>query len=167
MALDQPEGKAALSADGMAALMLLEEGKRLNAVSRAARELIALGLAVPGWSDDLDITEAGRRRARRGVRSEHVTDLSCFASVNPSVDPMASPTPVAIEPFELAPEAPSEITERGAPSEIQEEASDTTNSIGELQRAQRAAGVASGVTGVWVDEKWVHAFVDAWVQEAR
>ena len=142
-----------LSVDGMKALMLLEEGARLNCVSRAARELIALGLAEPGWADDLVISEAGRRRARRGVRSEHVADLSLSTSMNPNVDPMASPQPD--EPFELAPErANSDITESYA-----------GNVISELQRAQRAAGVASGVTGVWVDEKWVEAFVDAWVKE--
>jgi hypothetical protein len=148
-----------LSVDGMKALMLLEEGARLNCVSRVARELIALGLAVPGWSDDLDITEAGRQRARRGVRSEHVADLSLATSMNPNVDPMASPQ--GGEPFELAPEAPSEI--QNVVSDIQE--SGGSDIISELQRAQRAAGVASGMTGVWVDEKWVKAFVEAWVEE--
>jgi hypothetical protein len=142
-----------LSVDGMKALMLLEEGARLNCVSRAARELVELGLAMPGWADDLVISEAGRRRARGGVRSEHVADLSLSVSTNPNVDPMAAPQ--GSEPFELAPEAPSEIQKI---SGIQE-----SDVISELQRAQRAAGVASGVTGVWVDEKWVKAFVEAWV----
>jgi hypothetical protein len=139
-----------LSVDGLKALMLLDEGVRLNCISRAARELVELGLAEPGWADDLVISEAGRRRARRGVRSEHVADLSLSVSTNPNVDPMASPH---VEPFELAPER--------AISDIRENYE--SDVISELQRAQRAAGVASGMTGVWVDEKWVQAFVEAWV----
>jgi len=146
-----------LSVDALKALLLLEEGTRLNCVSRAARELVELGLAMPGWGDDLVISEAGRRRARGSVRSEHVSDLSVFTTMGPDVDPMASPQGASV--FEIAPELPAVISD-GLQREVV--ISEVVISD-ELQRALRAAGVASGVTDVWVDEKWVKAFVEAWL----
>ena len=157
-----------LSVDGLAALRMLEDGHRLNCVSRVGRELMELGLAMPGWADDLVISEAGRRIARRvvsggppviRVSSEFIADLSDFIAANPSIDPMAAPHHVEV--FEIAPEPPSDFQESVIVDEIQPE----NVIVDERQRALRAAGVASGVTGVWVDEKWVHAFVDAWMQE--
>ena len=63
--------------------------------------------------------------------------------------------------LEIAPEAPAVISD-GLQREVV--ISEVVISD-ELQRALRAAGVASGVTGVWVDEKWVKAFVDAMLEE--
>src|SRR5207344_621454 len=143
-------------------LRMLEDGQRLNCVSRVGRELMELGLAQPGWADDLVISEAGRRIARRvvsggppviRVSSEFIADLSDFIAANPAIDPMAAPHHV--ERQEIAPEPPSEIQETiSVYREVEESVV-----VDEIQRALRAAGAASGVTGVWVDEKWVKAFV--------
>ena len=150
-----------LSVDGLKALLMMEEGHRLNCVSRVARELVELGLAMPGWADDLVISEAGRRKVRGCVRSEHVADLSAFTTMGPDVDPMASPQPS--EPFEIAPEMPPESCESVVVETIRRDGA----VVGEIQRGLRAAGVASGITGVWVDEKWVNAFVEAWLDDER
>jgi hypothetical protein len=123
-------------------LQKLAEGGRFNVLHSTARQLIAQGLAREEWGK-LVITEAGRialrPRSSFTVVSEHVTDLNFGCQL--SDDPMSNPQ---AEPFELLEEAPPEPlpppTDR-------------------MQQALRAAGVASGKTGVWVDDKWVAAFI--------
>jgi len=42
---------------------------------------------------------------------------------------------------------------------------DKSKMVWSRERAQRAAGVANGKTGVWTDDKWVLAFMDAYDQD--
>ena len=145
-----------LSVDGLKALLLLEEGTRLNCVSRVARELVQLGLAMPGWGDDLVISEAGRRVARGSVRSEHVADLSSFVTMGGDVDPMAAPQSVLTLDQSTPGTDPAPIVLAEAP---------IAAAAGPRDRALRAAGVASGRTEIWPDARWVEEFINALAQE--
>jgi len=154
-----------ISAEALAALGGLERGARYNLAHRVSRELINSGLAQPDWGH-LGLTEAGRIYLRRGrfniaiTGDDNVADMSVSLSSRREIDPMAAPhrahtrvDAAADEPeaepvihVELLPEAPP------APLPIAET---------RKQEMMRAAGVASGKTGVWVDEKWVEEFVRA------
>lgn len=149
------------------ALSALADGARYNILHSIARELIRLGLAREEFGR-LTITEAGRLAIspRHGIHviSEHVTDLNFGCQL--SGDPMSNPQ---AEPFELLPPLPQEA-EAPRPQEVAleapmplpappEPARPPTSDRREL--ALRAAGVASGKTGVWVDEKWVVEFITA------
>jgi len=129
------------------ALGRLDGGAVMNVIHPIARELIEAGLARSAWGT-LEITEAGRILARKRSFSggEGVADLSAVI-INPSMHPMGPP----LEPFVIAPDMPAQDpTPPALPSDAG------------MARALRAAGVASGVTGVWVEETWVRAFVTAW-----
>ena len=164
-----------ISAEALAALGAIEHGARYNIMHTTARELMAAGYASDDWGH-LGITEAGRTFLRRGQFRIAITsdDQVCEMSVQqtsidrtPSkfwtkraIDPMASPQHVmrngdvvdgdddvaSTRPLELVPEAPPE------PLPIAES---------RRQEMMRAAGVASGVTGIWPEEKWVIAFIEA------
>ena len=141
-------------------LQKLADGGRFNVLHSTARSLIAEGLAREEWGA-LTITEAGRIALSRPYKnyhviSEHVTDLNFGCQL--SDDPMSNPQ---AEPFELLPPLPQEA-ELEAPMPLPappEPALPPTSDRREL--ALRAAGVASGKTGVWVDEKWVMEFITA------
>jgi hypothetical protein len=146
----------------LAALEGLDRGLAFNTTHTIARELIAAGLAFSDWGR-LAITEAGRIAARRPARpfriiEEHVSDLSDeqhFKEGVVAIDRMTAP--------HLAHSSASKL-ERSAIVLVEEEPYEPLPPpADEMQKAMRAAGVASGVTGVWVEEKWVRAFVDAWV----
>jgi hypothetical protein len=142
-----------ISPEALAALSSIEHGAHYNTLHSTARELMGAGYACDDWGY-LRLTEHGRRYLRRGVFNftisgdENVSDLAIHRSV--AIDPMAAPhlahsasAPVAIE---LLPEAPAE------PLPVAET---------RMQEMLRAAGVASGVTGVWVDARWLEEFARA------
>ena len=149
----------------------LSEGSRFNTVHPIARALIAEGYAREEWGR-LTITEAGRLalKPRRSIHviSEHVTDLNFGCQL--SGDPMSNPQ-VVQEPFELLPPLPQELlpqtaalTELEAPMPLPappEPAALLPPTSDRRELALRAAGVASGRTGVWVDERWVMEFITA------
>jgi hypothetical protein len=169
-----------ISAEALAALSGLEHGAHYNTLHSIARELIEAGYACEDWGQ-LNMTEAGRVYLRRGkfniriTGDEHVSDMSVTHMRIPDApidrrpskfwknragdfeqphrtrgdfDPTVAldTTTVATRPLELVQEAPAEplpaATDR-------------------MQEMLRAAGVASGITGVWPDERWVLEFVKA------
>ncbi len=153
----------------------LSEGSRFNTVHPIARALIAEGYAREEWGR-LTITEAGRLalRPRRSIHviSEHVTDLNfgCQLSGDPMSNPQATaPANGDAEPFELLPplpqeaelEAPMPLPAPPEPAARPQEAALLEPTDDRKQLALRAAGVASGKTGVWVDEQWVMEFITA------
>jgi hypothetical protein len=113
----------------------------------------------------LALTEAGRRklRWRRGpwhkrnfeLASEHVAEL----------------TPYIEESTERIDRKPSEVwkaepiaepnAERSLPPAAEDSTVTPPTAADFTARARQAAGVASGKTGVWVDEEWVSAFIEA------
>jgi hypothetical protein len=146
-----------ISAEALAALSGIEHGARYNTVHSIARELMAAGYASDDWGN-LGITEAGRCYLRRGQfkiaisGDEHVSDISVQRvvrrDVDDDIDPMSAPHRVnkPAAPLELVPEAPPE------PLPIAQT---------RMQEMLRAAGVASGITGVWVEDRWVEEFIRA------
>jgi len=162
MALDASERKP-LAEEHLAALDGLDRGVTFNTTHTIARELIALGLASSDWGR-LAITEAGRIALRRPARSytiinEHVAAIS----VEPvqdlaDLDPMAAPHRARLsdEAIEVLKETLVEAPPAPLPP-----------ATDRVQRALRAAGVASGKTGIWVEDKWVHAFIDAFDDAAE
>jgi len=159
MALDDAKRKP-LSAAHLTALDGLERGVTFNTAHTVARELIEMGYAFSDWGR-LAITEAGRIALRRPLQSfriidEHVADLSdeVFKS-RLEIDPMTAPHLVHSSASKM--ERTAIVLVEEEPYEPLPPASD------DIQRAVRAAGVASGITGVWVEDKWVHAFIEAFV----
>ena len=169
-----------ISAEALVALTGIEHGKKFNTLHTTARELMGLGFAQDDWGQ-LGLTELGRIYLRRGrfsiaitgddnvhdMGAVHMMQIPEGASIdrtpkqwwrNRMVDPMASPqhvynrhpqdeqTVTPSLPVQLLPEAPPE------PLPVAES---------RMQEMLRAAGVASGVTGVWVDTAWLSAFVRA------
>jgi hypothetical protein len=167
-----------VSAEALAALHALEEGAHYNTLHSVARELMEAGYAFDSWGE-LGMTEAGRIYLRRGHRrnipissdDEHVYDMSVHMMQVPKVpidrrpskfwknsaphhvdrgdyDPTVAldTTAVATRPLELIDEAPAQ------PLPAAES---------QLQKMLRAAGVASGKTGVWVKDEWVEEFFNA------
>jgi hypothetical protein len=168
-----------ISAEALAALSGLEHGARYNTMHSIARELIEAGYACEDWGN-LGITESGRSYLRRGQfrikisGDEQACDLSVHQMQIPDApisrkplpfwtnraaqdqvpihrsrgdwDPAPDNSGAAKKPIELVEEAPAEplpaATDR-------------------MQLMLRAAGVASGITGVWPEEKWVLEFVKA------
>ena len=144
-----------LSFEHASALDRLEHGSQLNALSRVARELVAAGLAFVDFGY-LRITETGRRELRRrmGVSDGNVSGLADHGIVDPARFPMGKPP-------ELPMDKPPEFVL--ASEEFISSLEEAVVPLDQMQRALRAAGVASGITNVWVDEKWVEAFVEAFL----
>jgi len=138
-----------LSQEAELALGQLESGAVLNPIHTTARELINAGLAVNDWGR-LALTEAGRRRIRRrGGLGYEIHDHVGYEN------PMGLGPEVSVAPIEIA-EVKLDI-----PDVIKEAiVRPATN----YDRALQAAGVASGITGIWPETQWVHAFMDAWVE---
>lgn len=163
-----------LSDQAFTALARLESGVQMNVMSVAARELIAAGLASDDWGS-LRLTEAGRRRIR-GQRSFVINDDNIaelrFAT------PEVSHVGLVIEPDE-----PEKIDRRPSPFwHNREEAQPGVPPVkpprvkpgtplpeplppaaDDYTRGLRAAGVATGATGVEADPRWVSEFVKAYV----
>jgi hypothetical protein len=164
MALDDAKRKP-LSAAHLTALDGLERGVTFNTAHTVARELIEMGYAFSDWGR-LAITEAGRIALRRPLQSfriidEHVADLSdeqFFSEGVRAIDPMTAPHLVHSSQSKM---------ERTAIVLVEEEPyAPLPPADDDVQRAMRAAGVASGVTGVWPETEWVHAFIDAFINNA-
>jgi hypothetical protein len=166
-----------VSEEALAALAGLEHGAQYNIMHSTARELMDAGLACNDWGH-LGMTEAGRLYLRRGARNipinnddDQVYDMSVHMMQVPKApidrrpskfwknntaeyrgrgdfDPTVAldTTAVATRPLELVEEEPA------APLPIAET---------RRQAMMRAAGEASGATGIWPDEAWVIAFIDA------
>lgn len=142
-----------ISPEALAALSSIEHGAQFNTLHSTARELMDLGYAADDWGK-LGITEAGRMYLRRGkfsfsiISDENVCDLAIHR--NAPIDPMAAPhlahsasAPIALELIKEAPIEPLPVAES------------------RMQEILRAAGVASGITGVWVDARWLEEFARA------
>jgi hypothetical protein len=158
MAFDAPERKP-LAAEHLAALQGLDRGVAFNTTHTIARELIAMGYATSDWGR-LAITEAGRIVVRQAGRSFTVIDDSVceMSAARADIDQMTAPHLVHSSASKL---------ERSAIVLIEEEPyEDLPPAADRVQKAMRAAGVASGKTGVWVDDAWVHAFIDAFDDDA-
>jgi hypothetical protein len=142
-----------LTEEADAALAALDQGAVMNCMHTTARELIAAGLAFDGWGK-LEITESGRRTVRSGdmVRSFVVDD--------PNIANLHVESRRGGEMFELAPIAP-EIAGTGDLNEPMRTVSEVSLPWSR-QRAIQAAGLANGSTGIWVDQRWVAAFLDAY-----
>jgi hypothetical protein len=137
-----------LSQEAELALGRLAEGVAMNPLHTIARELIAAGLAMNDFGH-LVLTETGRRLSRRTqgnyrhyeILDQHVSDMSQYQN------PMGLGPEVQVKPFWT----------NTVPVET----------VTDYTRALRAAGVATGKTGLNVDVKWVHAFMDAWVHDEQ
>lgn len=160
-----------LSAEAAAALVNLENGAHFNSMHSVARELIAAGFAEAGWGGGyISITAAGRKEVRHGVRyantpaGPNMFDLNYDPMSNPAApSPMSTPTP---EVANLAPQFAQEVQETNPKTttlELPPEAPPTPlpPPADMRERAMRAAGVASGKTGVWIEAAWLEAFIDA------
>lgn len=176
-----------LSREAVDALISLEHGARMNCIHTVARELIEAGMAFDGWGK-LEITEMGRRAART-LRSFTVDDPN-IANLHEHGAADVWSTPVDSHP--LAPDLqPSAAPSRDVPptdAELDQaedalrravtdpDAADAVDrnkptlapqveAMGmawSRSRAMQAAGVANGTVGIWVDERWVAAFLDAY-----
>lgn len=157
-----------ISAQAVEALDRLEHGARFNTMHTTARELIDAGLAQEDWGA-LALTEAGRIYLRRGVigihiNNEQVSDMGGHSIPIRRIDPMMSPQHVQRERrvHVLRNEADEDVGS-AKPLKLIEEAPVQPLPVAETRKQEmlRAAGVASGKTGVWVEEAWVLAFVEA------
>jgi hypothetical protein len=169
------KGKNMISAEALAALSGLEHGARYNSIHTVARELRDLGYAYDDWGY-LAMSELGRRFLRRGKFDIVITgddnvanlithaqiyhsdgrELGAEAGMKPIIDPMTAPhrvndcqdeqTIVPTRVVELLPEEPPQ------PLPVAQS---------RMQEMLRAAGVASGKTGTWVDAAWLVEFIRA------
>lgn len=143
-----------LSGRAHMALIDLDGGARLNSVHSVARELIAHEAAIDNFGF-LEITEFGRKVARAKFRDSLVISDDNVADLSYRVDPMSNPDAMSAP----APPPPAWVELPTAP-EPAPVALDPTSD--ETVRAYRAAGVATGKTGIEVEARWVIAFVEAW-----
>jgi hypothetical protein len=153
-----------VSAEALAALEAIEHGAQYNVVHTTARELIEAGYACDEWGK-LGLTEHGRCYLRRGTRrhiqisddDDHVYDMSVHMMQVPKV-PIDRKPSVFWKNCALDDTAPA-----AAPLELIEEAPTAPLPAAETRRQEmlRAAGVASGVTGIWPEQIWVEEFVKA------
>ncbi|UQD96120.1 hypothetical protein [Bradyrhizobium japonicum] len=136
-----------LTEEAAQALEALDEGAWMNTTHRVARELIAAGLAFEGWGR-LEISESGRRAARGSgaARRAFIIDDPNIAEIGDRTEPRRT--------FELPPPP--------QPVKFSEPQMRSENLTWSRDRAARAAGDANGATDVWVEARWVAAFMDAY-----
>lgn len=167
-----------LSDQAYEALARLESGARMNTMNTAARELIAAGLASDDWGS-LRLTEAGRRRIR-GQRSFYIDDDNV---ANLFTTPAVSHVGLVIEPDEpekidrrpspfwhnredaqpgVPPAKPPRV-KPGTPLPDPAPPPALEPGVDDVTRGYRAAGVATGITGIEVDARWVTEFVKCYV----
>jgi hypothetical protein len=178
-----------LSKQAIAALVELEAGAKMNCLHTVARELIAEGLAFDGWGQ-LEITEAGRRAARSapeltlqryrnfGVDDPNYANLhggetafetpgdSHPAPIDAETALNALPRVSVAEGFARRsghatpdPDAADQV-DRNKPT--LKPAIEMAGVAWSRERAVKAAGVANGVVGTWVDQQWIQAFLLAY-----
>jgi hypothetical protein len=134
------------------ALNDLDNGLKVSCSYPVARELIAAGLAIDEWGY-LALSEAGRRAARAKTTRQFIINDENVADLAYRRDPMENPaTPPA--PVE---HIPAPIADTEPPAALEPPADD-------YARGWRAAGVATGVTKIEVDTRWVVEFVKAYVE---
>jgi hypothetical protein len=157
-----------LSAEAAAALVNLENGAHFNTLHTVARELVAAGFAQVGWGGTyIEITAAGRKEVRRGVRYANTSggpnmfDLNYDPMSNPAApSPMSTPIPEVANP---TPQIAQEVQEP-SPKTVMVELppiAPLPPPADMRDRALRAAGVASGKTGVWIEAAWLEEFINA------
>lgn len=139
-----------LTEEAAAALDQLEQGAVMNCMHTVARELIAAGLAIDGWGK-LEITEAGRRVTRQSAMRSYVISDPNIANMGDRNEPFSLPP--------LAPDLPLD------PVKFSEPQMRSQKLAWSRHRAARAAGIANGATEVWVEPRWVEAFMDAYERE--
>lgn len=148
----------------LAVLDRLEHGAYFNVVHSTARELIEMGYAREDFGR-LAITEAGRVALRQPTRRRytiidtHVADLGRERQPY-TIDPMANPATIVNRPLSDD-DIEALVTSADTAVTVLSPACDTR------QRALRAAGVASGKTGNWVDAQWIDAFIEAFDDTAE
>ena len=147
-----------LSEQALSALIELDNGAKFNAIHTTSRELIAAGYAFDGWGY-LEITERGRRKAReRNYRN--------FAIDDEQIHNMATQIIADVDRARAAaPDLPEDPIKHLDADDLVElaRAAPKIEHVGRLwsrDRAIKAAGVANGKTGTWVDASWVKAFMD-------
>lgn len=139
----------ALSELAIKALGRLDDGAVLNSIHSTARELILAGMAYDDWGH-LALTEEGRRVARQFYRanSEQMSELWQTPADSHHV-----------EQFELLPVGEQD-------HHVQEVIVRPVVSEGQLawtrERAMWAAVLANNATDIWIEEKWLAAFMDAY-----
>jgi hypothetical protein len=168
-----------ISVQAWMALRGLDDGARYNTTHTTARELIEAGLASDDWGH-LSLTESGRSYLRRGkfvtrsvnCEDEYVSDMSVHAMQIPRIEIDRMPKPFwrnhAVDPM-MSPQhvqaAQQQSLQAALPQQQQllPEPPPEPLPIAETRRQEmlRAAGVASGKTGVWVEYKWVEEFIRA------
>lgn len=170
-----------LSAEALTALRRLEEGARFNTMHSTARELLDAGLAHDDWGH-LTISEGGRRLLRGGARrieinsDEQACDMSRVHMMQIPKDAQIDRTPngwwinsatdrakvAVIDPMASPQHVFKHQIVENTPVVFKEPPAEPLP-IAELRKQEmlRAAGVASGKTGVWPDERWVNEFVRA------
>jgi hypothetical protein len=166
-------------------LELLGQGAKFNCLSVTSRELISAGLAFDGWGY-LEISEAGRRVLRRegSTMSHFAVDSPNISNMGDRNEPMkvrdlahydslreAPPEPVTMNvesnrggrTFELSDRQEADQVDRNQPT--LKPAIEMAGVAWSRKRAIAAAGVANGAVGVWVDQRWVQAFLLAYEAE--
>jgi hypothetical protein len=141
--------EAMLTDRAFMALADLDSGLRINCSHAVAKELIAAGLAIDNFGF-LELTEVGRKAARVKSVRQFVIDDGNVADLSFRIDPMANP---------MAP--PEPITHAVLEEPITPEPLPPPD---DYTRGLRAAGVATGITGVKVETNWVVEFVKAYVE---
>jgi hypothetical protein len=137
-----------LSAAATETLAELDAGRHFNVFHTVSRELIDAGMAFDGWGR-LEITEEGRRAAR-GLKQ-----WARFLVDDPNISNMGDLNETRTPDPDVA-----DQVERNRPT--LEKELQRAELVWSRARALRAAGVANGSAGTWVDPKWVAAFLEAY-----
>lgn len=150
-----------LSQQALAALYDLDGGARFNTLHTVSRELIEAGYAIDMYGL-LTISEAGRIHARkRGYRNFAISDLN-VSNMGDMNEPRATG-----HMFEVAPEQLETVQAREQLNA--DMLPDLENRRRDLawdrDRVRKAAGVANGACGVWVEAAWIEAFMKAFEHE--
>lgn len=181
-----------LSREAMTALAELDAGMWMNTTHTTALELIRTGMAFDSWGR-LQISEAGRRAARMAVRrleviDDQVADIGAMMcddckttgqkyawSKDPEPCPACKGSGYVAGPDLFStPEVSHALPARYTPVQALADRSpvgrdpDTDAAVlltWSRTRAAKAAGVANGQTGVWVDQAWIAAFLEAYENE--
>jgi hypothetical protein len=143
-----------LSEQAVAALHELEDGWKMNCTHTIARELIAAGLAYNEFGY-LALTDSGRRAARRAPSRRVMFEAEGDQMAEIYIREDSKITQPSLFDPPLQPSPPPVIRPTPLPS------SELDPPACERERVMRAAGVATGVTGIEPDVAWVLALIDA------
>jgi hypothetical protein len=164
-----------LSAAATETLAELDAGRHFNVFHTVSRELIDAGMAFDGWGR-LEITEEGRRAAR-GLKqwARFLVDDPNISNMGDMNEPRPALSELEIAAMcggenagklvEVAPEQLKTVQSREQllnPGILPDLENRRRDQVWSRARALRAAGVANGSAGTWVDPKWVAAFLEAY-----